>query len=250
MILNWEKFKPLMGDWDKLIYPFFQRGGMDKIYTELKAISKRGKKILPESDKVFRAFYECPYNKLKLVIVGMSPYHTMKNREIPIADGLALSCGITNYPQPSLDKFWDAIERELYRDLCIPCIKNPDLTYLANSGVLLLNAGLTCEYLKAGSHNQLWEPFMKFLFQEVLDTAGVPVLLLGKEAQKLEKYINPFTTILKTSHPASAAYNNEEWDSEGVFKQINTILKYRNNDTVDWFVIDKSEENEEDELPF
>lgn len=232
--LKWESFESKLGSWGSKFYPFYLSSGFDPIYEKLKFEAKRGKKILPNSEVTFRAFEECPFENLKCVICGISPYHTMKNG-MPIADGIALSCSLTKYPQPTLDQWFNACERELNNGLCLPCVKNPDLKYLANQGVLMLNAGLTCEYLKPCSHNSVWEPFMQYLFEKVLDVTGVPIVLLGKEAHKLEKYITPFTQIIRLSHPASASYNNTEWDSQGMFKTINTILKHRNNETINWF---------------
>ena len=234
--LSWEKFSPLFGTWNNKIKPFFFQGGLDEIFAKLKEDSARGKKIFPSSENVFRAFRECPINELKLVVCGISPYHSMKD-EVIIADGLAMSCSNTNYLQPTLDHWYNACERELNRGLCLPCAKNPDLTFLAKSGVLLLNAGLTVEASKACSHNLLWEPFMKYLFTEIINNIGVPIVLLGKESHKLEKYINPFSTVFRLSHPTSVVYNsdNTEWDSQGMFSKVNEILKYGNNTSIQWF---------------
>ena len=208
----------------------------------MKFDSRRGKRIAPNSEYTYRAFEECDIDNLKLIVVGLAPYHILKNNE-PIADGLAFSCSITKYPQPSLDVIFSSLEREFNEGLCLPCIKNPDLSYLSKQGVLLLNAALTTSINKPGDHLSLWEPFMQHFFEKVVDVAGVPVLLLGKEAQKLEKYINPFTQIFRLSHPASAAHNGTEWETHGVFKQINEILKYKHGKGITWF-------DESDEAPF
>lgn len=232
--LNWGVFTPLFGSWSNKFKAFFDEGGFDPIYAHLKNETKRGKTILPDSNNVFRCFTETPFEDLKLVICGFSPYHSMKNNE-SIADGLCMSCSITNYPQPSLTNFYNAIEKELYDGLTLNHIKNPDLSYLAHQGVLLLNASLTVEYLKPGSHCSLWEPFMKYLFEEVLSGTGVPVVFLGQEAAKLEKYVNPFGWIFKVSHPASISYSGvTDWDSQGLFKSINKVLKDSNNFELQW----------------
>lgn len=155
-----------------------------------------------------------------------------------------MGCSITNYPQPSLDQFYVAIENEFYNGMGLHIIKNPDVSYLAKQGVLLLNAALTTEVNKAGSHLLLWEPFMKFLFEKVLDTVGAPIIFLGKEAAKIERYTMPFNWIFKISHPASASYQGIDWDSEGTFKTVNKILKERNNETIHWVQINTHKEKE------
>lgn len=233
--LKWENFENSFGSWSNRIKPFFDSGGFEKIYAHLKSESARGKIIAPTSDLVFRAFRETNINDVKLIIVGLSPYHSLYNGK-PIADGLCMSCSITKKLQPSLLKFYEEMERELNNSE--PCIRDPDLSYLArDNGVLLLNAALTTTILKAGNHLDLWNPFMKYLFEEVLITNGIPVILLGKEAAKLKRYIMPFTWIFELSHPASAAYSNEQWNSNGVFISVNKIIKENNNNEIQWMKI-------------
>lgn len=233
--LNQENFRPLFSTWWPKIKPFFDSGEMDKIYEHIKSQSKKGIKTLPDSKNVFRCFEECPIEELKCVIVNDYPYSIMQNG-MAVADGLALSCGITKYPQPELDQFFSNLELEFDNGLCLPCIKNPDLSYLAQQGILLLNCSLTVEHLKPNSHNLLWKPFMQYLFEEVLDVHGIPILLIGKNSHKLEKYINPFNTIFKL--PSIEA--NKDWDSSGVFTEINKILKRKFNEKINWF--DESQE--------
>ena len=210
--------------WHRKIKPFIESAECDKIYEFLKKEGGRGKKIAPLSSNTFRCFLETPFDDLKAIMVGMCSYHTFKNDQ-PIADGLLMGCSVTEQLQPSLEKFYEAIEKELYDGVNVNYHKNPDVSYLAQQGVLMLNAGLTVEMGKAGSHNLLWEPFMKYLFEEVLDVLRVPIIFLGKEATKIERYVAPFTWTFKVSHPASASYTGSEWDSEGVFRKVNKILK-------------------------
>lgn len=230
----WEKFKDQFHEsWHSRIQPFIESQECDKIYEFLKKSSKRGKSIAPLSSNVFRCFLETPYDELKLVIMGMCPYHTMKNG-VPIADGLLMGCSTSGYPQPSLDQFYDAIETELHDGLNLVYKKNPDVSYLAEQGVLMLNAALTTEMNKAGSHLAIWEPFIKYLFEEIINNTGVPILFLGKEASKCEKYTAPFSWVFNVSHPASASYKNAKWDAEGVFKKINKVLKDTNDYSINW----------------
>lgn len=234
--LDWNKFESKFGTWARKFKPFFDSGGFDPIYDFLKTEATRGKRIAPLSSNTFRCFLETPYDDIKAVMVGMCPYHTYRNEQ-PVADGLLLGCSVTGILQPSLEKFYEGLERELDNGLNLNYEQTPDITYLAEQGVLLLNAGLTVEVNKAGSHNELWEPFMKYLFQEVLDVIRVPVIFLGKEATKIEKYVDPFTWTFKISHPASAAYQGGEWNTENVFTKVNKILTDTNNETITWLNI-------------
>jgi len=241
--MDFEKFKyQFHMTWHKRMKPFIESEECDKIYAQLKKDSKRGKMIAPESSKVFRCFKETPLDQVKVVLIGMSPYHTFKNSK-PVADGLLMGCTSTGFIQPSLDQFYEALERELYNGLSMNYVKDPDLTYLAHQGVLLLNAALTVEKNKAGSHLALWQPFMKYLFEKVLFDKEIIVVFLGKDAAKLQRYMPQFTWTFTISHPASASYSFTEWDSEGVFRQINQILLDRSMDVIDWL-------NLGDNIPF
>ncbi len=230
--MQWEKFKDQFHEsWHAKVRPFIESEQCDKIYEFLKKESKRGKKIDPLYSNVFRAFRETSLDNLKVVMMGMCPYHTSIGGEY-VADGLLMGCSITGKLQPSLEQFYKAIERELYED--VKHEKTPDVRYLANQGVLMLNAALTTEINKAGSHIALWEPFTRYLFENVLDTAGVPIIFLGKDAAKYERYVPPFTWSFTLSHPASASYKNTDWDTEGVFGKVNKILKDNNNYKIWW----------------
>jgi len=232
--MQWEKFADQFDEsWHAKMKPFIESDECDDIYKFLKKEAKRGKKIAPLSSNTFRAFRETKFNELSAVMVGMCPYHTFKNNE-PVADGLLMGCSSTGYPQPSLDKFYDGLEVELYNGLNLKLKKNPDVSYLANQGVLMLNAALTVEMGKAGSHNAIWEPFMKYLLENVLNTTGVPFIFLGKDAAKYERHLPPFTWSFALSHPASASYKNTDWNTEGVFTKVNKILKENNNYKINW----------------
>lgn len=235
--MKWENFKDKFHEsWHRKIQPFIESEDCDKIYEFLKSEGKRGKRIAPLSVNTYRAFLETPLDEIKAVMVGMCPYHTWRN-DTAVADGLLMGCSTTGYLQPTLQKFYEGVESDLYDGMNLNYEKNPDVTYLAKQGVLMLNAGLTVEANKAGSHNELWEPFMKYLFQEILDVIRVPVVFLGKESTKIEKYVDPFTWVFKVSHPASASYSSSEWDAEGVFRKVNKILKDTNNHEVIWLDI-------------
>ena len=231
--MNWDKFKDNFHEsWHEKMKPFIESEECDKIYAYLKKEAGRGKKIAPLSANVFRAFKETPLTNLKVVMMGMCPYHTAKNG-IPVADGLLMGCSITDQLQPSLDKFYRGIEIELYNGLNLNKMVDPDVSYLAKQGVLMINAALTTEINKAGSHIALWEPFVKHFF-ECIETEGAPIIFLGKDAAKYKKLIGPFKWSFVTTHPASAAYKQCDWDTEGTFGKVNKILKDNNNFEIKW----------------
>jgi len=232
--MNWENFKHCFHEsWHKKMQPFIESDACDEIYDFLKSESRRGKKIAPLSSDTYKAFMLTPLNELKVVMLGMCPYHTLKNGE-PVADGLLMGCSKTKALQPSLEQFYNAIDRELYDGKADKSAKNPDVSFLANQGVLMLNAALTTEMNKAGSHIHIWEPFTRYIFEEVLFYLGVPYIFLGKDAAKYEKHCAPFSWIFTLSHPASAAYKNTDWETDGVFTKVNKILKDNNGHVISW----------------
>jgi uracil-DNA glycosylase len=234
--MQFEKFKDYIHEsWHEKLRPFIESEKCDDIYKFLKTESGRGKKIAPLSSNVYRCFLETPLNELKVVLMGMCPYHTAKNG-VPVADGLLMGCSVTDKLQPSLEQFYGAIEKDVYDGLNLTYVKEPDVSYLAKQGVLMLNAALTTEINKAGSHINLWEPFTKYLIEEVIGYAGVPIIFLGKDAARYKKYVPPFTWTFTLSHPASASYKNTEWDSEGTFTKVNKILKENNNHHIEWLM--------------
>jgi uracil-DNA glycosylase len=232
--MEWKKFENLFHQswWNKM-KPFIETNECNEIYAFLKKESMRGKQIAPLSSNVYRCFKETPLDQVKFVMVGMSPYHTFKDN-LPVADGLLMGCSTTGYLQPSLDNFYKALEKEFHRGLNLSYEKTPDVRYLANQGVLMLNAALTTEKNKAGSHIDIWEPFIKYLFEEVLNPLGVPFLFLGKDAAKYKKYTGIFSHTFVVSHPASAAYKGVDWDSEDVFTKIDTLIYENNGFSINW----------------
>jgi uracil-DNA glycosylase len=230
----WDKFKDQFHEsWHAKIRPFIESEACDKIYEHLKFESKRGKLIAPQSHNVFRCFRETPYDQVKVIFIGMCPYHTAY-QGVPVADGLMMGCSTTGRLQPSLEQFYGGIERELYNGFALDRAKDPDVSYLAHQGVLMYNAALTTEINKAGAHLDLWEPFNDYLFTNVFAFSGIPTIFLGKEASKVRRYLTGFDWQFPISHPASASYRNGEWSTEGVFKKVNTLIKENNGYTIDW----------------
>ena len=232
--MDFNKFKDQFHEsWHNKIQPFIESEACDNIYKFLKHESKRGKTIAPLSCNVYKCFKATPLDDVKVIIMGMCPYHSMKHGE-PVADGLLMGCSNTGELQPSLQQFYGGIERELYEGLSLETFKSANVSYLASQGVLMLNAALTTEINKAGSHIDLWEPFTKYLLEEVLAYTGAPIIFLGKDAAKYQKYVQPMSWSFAVSHPASASYKGAEWDTEGVFGKVNKILKGNNNFHIDW----------------
>lgn len=189
--------------------------------------------VYPDRNDVFRAFKLTPFNEVKCVILAMDPY--------PIegqADGLVFSNSKSNTISPSLKNILKEIDNEFPENKDIIThgrLDLQDLSRWSKQGVLLLNAALTVEKGKAGSHLELWRPFTVKILQ-VLNTKNEIIwLLLGKEAQGYKKYItNKTHTILEAAHPAVHCYGGSGFLGSNVFKECNVELELRNKQIIQW----------------
>jgi uracil-DNA glycosylase len=223
-----EKLKP--SGWANKLKGFIQSSDFDKILETLYNERENGKRFTPPLKDVFKAFEECPEKDLKIVFIGQDPYP-----QLGVADGMAFSCGVTMKPQPSLRNMFEAIEETVYQGF--PTYQDPNLTRWANQGVLLLNTALTCQVDKIGSHYNIWNEFVMYVFDMLNFTnSGLIFVLLGAKAQELESIIGPNHYILKASHPASAAYTKTTWDCKNIFLRANEIIEANNGKThtINW----------------
>ncbi len=248
--LNKDKFVPLFGDYWPKFEKFFDKGGFEPIYEYLKSESNRNKRIAPNSSLTYRCFTETPLKDLKLIICAFCPYHTFTREGISIADGLAMSCEVTGKLQPSLDAWYSGLEEELSGGMDLNYYRSPSLKYLASQGILLFNSGLTVSEGKPGSHGEIWREFTKFFFEEVVGYTGIPVIFLGAEAAKFEKYVTPFTHVFSLKHPAYYARLSQPFDTEGVIKKVNKIIHENNSYRVQWLCSKEEIEEITADLPF
>jgi uracil-DNA glycosylase len=204
--------------WDKVFKSFVFSSDFDDILIKLWDLSQNDKRFTPPLKQVFRAFEECPYDKLNVVIVGQDPYP-----QLGVADGIAFSCSNTGKLQPSLKYILNEVNRTVYHD--DPYSTDVDLKRWANQGVLMLNTALTCEVGKIGSHYDIWKNFTAYLFDWLNNyQPDLIYVYMGKKAEEWSDLINNSEYKFSVKHPASAAYNGSKWDSDDVFTKIHQIL--------------------------
>ena len=166
-----ERLQP--SGWATKLRGFIQSSDFDKILDTLYKLREDGKRFTPPLKQVFRAFEECPVDKLHVIMIGQDPYP-----HFGVADGLAFSCSNTGKPQPSLKNIFEAVDSTVYDNERREY--NPDLTRWANQGVLLLNSALTCEIDKVGSHYNVWKEFITYLMDILNFTnTGLIFVLMG-----------------------------------------------------------------------
>lgn len=183
--------------------------------------------VYPPGSYIFNAFEHCPFDKVKVVILGQDPYH-----EPGQAHGLSFSVqdGIP-YP-PSLVNIF----KELESDLGKPMPSSGNLLRWADQGVLLLNATLTVRAHLAGSHqNRGWETFTDAVIHKLADNRSHLVYILwGSYAQKKGAFIDAsHNLVIKSAHPSPLAAYRGFFGSKP-FSKANDYLIATGQEPIDW----------------
>jgi uracil-DNA glycosylase len=184
--------------------------------------------VFPKSEEVFRAFWECPLDKVRVIMLSMDPYPNLYKGE-PVACGLSFAPRNPSYVPPSLRIISRCIQEDLGEG-------ELDWQNLPKEGVLLLNAALTVEEKSPGSHLKLWENFTLGVIKALQQyNTGLIFVLLGKDAQKFKPAINSsFNYVLERPHPVSEVYSGTKWQHNNLWSEINNITKGLNGETVQW----------------
>jgi len=236
--MNFEKgFVEPLGSWGDILKPFIVSPDCDEIYRQLRELKVAGKKITPVPEQLYRAFKECPYEDLKCVFILQDPYKNVIDG-VRVADGIPMSCSNTGILQPSLKQWYDGIEDGIYGGLALDMDRDPDLTYLANQGVLLLNIALTTEIGESKAHIDLgiWNKFTEYTLKMLnLAHKGMIFVFIGSPAQEYNWIIDGKSNIkINLEHPAYAARQNRKWLHQKVFTTINEALHKDIKETILW----------------
>jgi uracil-DNA glycosylase len=214
--------------WDRIFKSFVFSSDFDDILTKLYTLSQEDKRFTPPLKQVFRAFEECPYDKLQVVIVGQDPYP-----QLGVADGISFSCGNTGKLQPSLKYILGEVNRTVYNGH--PVSEDVDLTRWSNQGILMLNTALTVEVGKIGSHYDIWKPFTAYMLDYLNNhNKELIYVYMGKKAEEWSVLTGDNNYKFTVKHPASAAYNGSKWDSNDIFNKISKLVEENNGQKITW----------------
>ena len=213
-------WKARVGDW-------LQRPEMRELSAFLRQRKQAGARIFPPGPQIFAAFDATPFDAVKVVILGQDPYHGAGQ-----AHGLSFSVPPGVPVPPSLLNIYKEIEA----DLGIPRADHGCLIPWARQGVLLLNAVLTVEEGKPGSHQKRgWEGFTDHVV-DVLnrEREGLVFLLWGSYAQQKGKVIDTRRhRVLKATHPSPLSAHRGFLGCRH-FSQTNDYLARRGQAPIDW----------------
>lgn len=212
--------------WRQVLQPEF-----DKPYFELLTSfvrhAYRTTQCFPPAGQIFRAFDLCPFDKVRVVIIGQDPYHDFNQ-----AHGLCFSVQEGVPVPPSLVNIY----KEIQRDLGKPIPTSGNLMHWAEQGVLLLNATLTVEAHRAGSHQgKGWEELTDAAIQALNNQrSNIVFMLWGSYAQRKGQFIDRRRHLVLTAvHPSPlSAYRG--FIGCGHFSQANAYLQQHRQPPINW----------------
>lgn len=214
--------------WKGVINDEFSKGYMIQLCEFLKKEQAEGRIIYPSNKLIYNAFNHTPFNAVKIVILGQDPYHGAHQ-----AHGLSFSVQKGIGLPPSLQNIFKELQTDI-QGFKFP--SHGDLTHWADQGVLLLNATLTVEASKPGSHQKKgWETFTDKVISELSSQrTGLVFLLWGKYAQaKGELIDNSKHYILKAAHPSPFSAHVGFFGCSH-FSKANEYLKKIGQREIDW----------------
>ena len=212
--------------WRQVLQPEFDKPYFE-LLTDFVRHAYRTTQCFPPAGQIFRAFDLCPFNKVRVVIIGQDPYHDVNQ-----AHGLCFSVQDGVPAPPSLVNIY----KELQRDLGKPIPSTGNLTHWAEQGVLLLNATLTVEAHKAGSHQgKGWEELTDAAIQALNNQReSIVFMLWGSYAQRKGQFIDRKRHLVLTAvHPSPlSAYRG--FIGCGHFSQANHYLQQHGLAPIQW----------------
>lgn len=217
----------LAPSWAEKVGDYLERPEMRALSEFLRAEKAAGKRIFPPGPQMFAALDATPYEQVKVVILGQDPYHGPGQ-----AHGLSFSVPPGVDVPPSLLNIF----KELERDLGLPRPGHGCLLPWARQGVLLLNAVLSVEAGKAGSHQgKGWEGFTDHVVESLArEREGLVFLLWGSYAQAKGRVIDARRhCVLRAPHPSPLSAHRGFMGC-GHFSATNRWLQGRGLAPIDW----------------
>lgn len=182
----------------------------------------------PPGKLIFNAFNLCPFEQVKVVIIGQDPYH-----EPGQAHGLSFSVNDGVPFPPSLQNIF----KEIHDDLGTPMPASGNLTRWAEQGVLLLNATLTVRAHQANSHARLgWQSFTDAAIRALAAERQHVVYLLWGGFARGKSYMIDKTKnlVLESVHPSPLSANRGGWFGNHQFSRCNEYLKQHGLEPIVW----------------
>lgn len=211
--------------WKKVLEPEFQKPYWKEL-TDFIRVEYQTKKVYPPAPNIFHAFDLCPFDKVKVVIVGQDPYHGVNQ-----ANGLSFSVNDGITLPPSLKNIY----KEISSDMHITPSNSGDLSRWAKQGVLMLNSVLSVLAGNPASHSKKgWEQFTDAVIHALNANKTYAVYMLwGKYAQTKGEVIDRNNNlVLSSAHPSP--YSATLFFGNHHFSTCNEYLKLHKLSPIDW----------------
>ena len=213
--------------WKAVLASEFEQPYMAELKRFLVDEITAGKRIYPPPPQMFHAFNKCPFDAVKVVILGQDPYHGPDQ-----AHGLCFSVNKGVRIPPSLQNIY----KELHSDLGLKIPAHGDLEKWTEQGVLLLNAVLSVQAGNPASHaGKGWERFTDRVITELsAQREGIVFLLWGKYAQQKGEIIDRSKHFVLTApHPSPYSASSGFFGCKH-FSQANAVLQQQGQVPIDW----------------
>lgn len=213
-------------DWKEILKDEFSKPYFEELVSFVKQEYASGE-VFPAGRNIFRAFDKCPFDKLKVVIIGQDPYHGDGQ-----ANGLCFSVNEGVPFPPSLKNIF----KEVSDDIGTPIPHSGELDRWAEQGVLMLNAVLTVRAHNAASHaGRGWERFTDAVVKAIAERKqGVVYMLWGSYAQRKGAIANPKQNlILHAVHPSPLSAYRGFFGCKH-FSQANNYLISIGKEPIEW----------------
>ena len=212
--------------WKEILKDEFNSSEWEELSSFVKEEYKKNK-VYPLPKYIFNAFDLCPFDNVKVVIIGQDPYHGAGQ-----AHGLCFSVPKGTKIPPSLQNIY----KELHEDIGKKIPKTGNLEHWAKQGVLMLNATLTVRAGQPGSHqNKGWEKFTDAVIKKVNDKKeNIVFMLWGNYAKAKGEHIDRKKhLVLEAAHPSPySAYSG--FFGAKHFSKANNYLKEHNIKEIEW----------------
>ncbi|MCL6101578.1 MAG: uracil-DNA glycosylase [Bacteroidetes bacterium] len=214
------------GSWKKRLSEEFEQPYFQEL-TDFIRQEYTTRQIFPPGKLIFHAFEQSPFDRTKVVILGQDPYHGPGQ-----AHGLCFSVPDGIEQPPSLQNIFKEIEQ----DLGISTPSSGNLERWATQGVLLLNATLTVQANRAGSHqNRGWERFTDRVIRLLSEEKEHLVFILwGSFAQKKGDFIDRGKHLVLTSPHPSPLSSYRGFFGNQHFSKTNDYLKQHGLEPIQW----------------
>lgn len=213
-------------DWKEILREEFSKPYFEELVSFVKQEYASGE-VFPAGRNIFRAFDKCPFEKLKVVIIGQDPYHGDGQ-----ANGLCFSVNEGVPFPPSLKNIF----KEVSDDIGVPVPRSGELDRWAEQGVLMLNAVLTVRAHNAASHaGRGWEKFTDAVVKAIAERKqGVVYMLWGSYAQRKGAIADPKQNlILHAVHPSPLSAYRGFFGCKH-FSQANNYLISIGKEPIEW----------------